>query len=183
MTKFENEPWKQSCLQVYTGNGKGKTTAALGLTLRAVGRGMRVYIGQFMKGSEYGELEGVKMLGDRVHLEQFGSPHCIPLRDEPKPADIALAEDGLDRSRKALLSGEYTVVILDEICVAQHFGLIKEKDLLDLVDSRPKDVELICTGRYASKALIDRADLVSEVIDVKHPYDTIKLSARDGIER
>ena len=87
MTSFENQPWKQSCLQVYTGDGKGKTTAALGLALRAAGRGMKVFIGQFMKGSEYGELEGVKMLRGLVELEQFGSPECIPLRDEPDPAE------------------------------------------------------------------------------------------------
>ncbi len=183
MTKIECVPWPRACLQVYTGEGKGKTTAAFGLALRAAGRGINVYIGQFMKKSEYGELLGASMLEDRVKVEQFGTVTCIPWKDEPDPENIRLAQAGLERSKEVLLSRAYPIVILDEINVATYFKLIEEADLLSLVDSRPSDVELICTGRYAPEALIDRAELVTEMKAVKHPYDTIKLSARDGIER
>jgi cob(I)alamin adenosyltransferase len=183
MTKLGYEPWPRACLQVYTGNGKGKTTAAFGLALRAAGRGLSVFIGQFMKQSDYGELYGAGMLGENIVLEQFGAPECIPWRKDPDQRDIDLAQQGLKRSRKVLKSGDYQIVILDEIQVAVYFGLIDEADFLALVDDRPPEVELVCTGRYASKALIERADLVTEMVAVKHPYDTIKLLARDGIER
>jgi cob(I)alamin adenosyltransferase len=175
--------WPRACLQVYTGNGKGKTTAALGLALRAAGRGLRVFIGQFMKGSEYGELEGVRLLRGLVELEQYGSPACIPLRDTPRPEDVALARAGLERCRESLAGGRYRIVILDEINVAVHFGLVPLADVLALVDGRPADVELVCTGRYARPELVERADLVTEMRDVRHYYDTIGLAARDGIER
>jgi cob(I)alamin adenosyltransferase len=170
-------------VQVYTGNGKGKTTAAFGLALRAAGRGLRVYIGQFMKGSEYGELKGAAMLGGLVTVEQHGSAECIPLRDPPDDKDVALARAGLERCREALASGDYRIVVLDEACVAVRFKLIGEADLMALVDARPADVELVFTGRYAPQSLIERADLVTEMNDVKHYYDTEKLLARDGIER
>jgi cob(I)alamin adenosyltransferase len=183
MTGEKNKPWPRACLQVYTGDGKGKTTAAFGLAVRAAGRGLKVYIGQFMKGSEYGELEGAAMLGGLVTVEQFGSPKCIPRRDEPHSEDVELARAGLDRAREALANGDYQIVILDEINVAVYFHLIEEADLLELVDTKPPDVELICTGRYATQALLARADLVTEMKAIKHPYDTIKLNARDGIER
>ncbi|MCP4675516.1 MAG: cob(I)yrinic acid a,c-diamide adenosyltransferase [Deltaproteobacteria bacterium] len=183
MNELNCTPWPRACLQVYTGTGKGKTTAALGLSVRAAGRGMKVFIGQFMKGSEYGELKGIPMLGDLVHVEQFGSPECIPLREEPAPRDTALARKGLERIREVIGSRDYQIVVLDEVNVAVHFKLIDEVDLLALVDARPPDVEIICTGRYAPETLIERADLVTEMRAVKHPYDTTGLLARDGIER
>jgi cob(I)alamin adenosyltransferase len=183
MTEFTNQPWPRGCVQVYTGNGKGKTTAAFGLALRAAGRGLKTYVGQLMKGSDYGELVGASMLDGLVAVEQLGSPECIPLRDEPDPRDVELAREGLERCREAMLSGEYRIVIVDEGCVAVRFKLIAEIDLLSLVDDRPDDVELIITGRYAPEALIERADLVTEMTDVKHYFDTEKLLARDGIER
>jgi cob(I)alamin adenosyltransferase len=183
MTKLGYEPWPRACLQVYTGNGKGKTTAAFGLALRAAGRGMSVFIGQFMKQSDYGELYGAGMLGDNIVLEQFGAPECIPWRKDPDQRDIDLARAGLVRAREILNSGNYQIVILDEIQVAVYFGLIAEADFMSLIDERPAEVELICTGRYAPEWLIERADLVTEMVAVKHPYDTIQLMARDGIER
>jgi cob(I)alamin adenosyltransferase len=157
MAPTKNEAWPRGCLQVYTGDGKGKTTAAFGLALRAAGRGMRVFIGQFMKGSEYGELEGAAMLGGLVTVEQLGSAECIPLRETPAAEDVELARRGLERCRAALESGDYRIVVLDEACVAVHFKLITEDDLLALVDARPADVELIVTGRYAPQSLLDRA--------------------------
>ena len=168
MTKLGCEPWPRACLQVYTGNGKGKTTAAFGLALRAAGRGMSVFIGQFMKQSEYGELYGAGMLGKNIVLEQFGAPECIPWRKEPDQRDIDLAQQGLRRAREVLESAEYQIVILDEIQVAVYFGLIEEADFMSLVDARPDHVELVCTGRYAPEWLIERADLVSEIREIKH---------------
>ncbi|MCP4603239.1 MAG: cob(I)yrinic acid a,c-diamide adenosyltransferase [Proteobacteria bacterium] len=183
MAKLECEPWPRACLQVYTGEGKGKTTAAFGLALRAAGRGLRVFIGQFMKKSLYGELFGAELTGDLITVEQFGSPKCIPLRKEPDEKNIELAQNGLERSREVISSLDYPIVVLDEINVAVYFKLIKEADVLEIVDARPPNVEIICTGRYAPKALIERADLVTEMQAVKHPFDTIGLNARDGIER
>ena len=183
MKRLDFDPWPQACLQVYTGNGKGKTTAAFGLALRAAGRGVKVFIGQFMKGSEYGELFGAGMLGGLVDVEQFGSPSCIPLRDDPAERDVALAKSGLERCRQVLIAGEHKIVVLDEINVAIHFKLLEEADVLTLIDSRHSDVELICTGRWAPESLLERADLVTEMREVKHPFNTSGLAARDGIER
>ena len=183
MPEISNEPWTKGCLQVYTGNGKGKTTAAFGLALRAAGRGLPVFIGQFMKGYEYGEIFAVRRFSDLVAVEQFGSPTCIPWKEAPAEVDVKLAAAGLGRCREILRNAKHKIVVLDEICVAVHFRLIDEADLLDLVDSRPHGVELICTGRYAPKALIERADLVTEMKEIRHPFNTEKLLARDGIER
>lgn len=183
MDKLGLAPWPRGCLQVYTGDGKGKTTAAFGLALRAIGRGLRVYIGQFMKGVEYGELWAAEVLKDQLIIEQFGSPECIPYREKPAGIDLELAHKGLTRAREILISSEYDIVVMDEINVAAYYHLITEVELLELVDSRPFAVELICTGRYAPRSLIDRADIVTEMCVVKHPYETEELPARDGIER
>lgn len=183
MSEIENRPWPRGCVQVYTGNGKGKTTAAFGLALRAAGRGMRTFVGQLMKGSEYGELAGAAMLGGLVTVEQLGSPECIPLREQPHARDVEAARVGLERCREAMLSGDYRIVIVDEGCVAVHFKLVSEDELLSLVDARPDEVELIVTGRWAPESLIARADLVTEMNNVKHYFDSAQLAARDGIER
>jgi cob(I)alamin adenosyltransferase len=183
MSEIFSEPWTKGCLQVYTGHGKGKTTAAFGLALRAAGRGLPVFIGQFMKGYEYGETVAVRRFSDLVTLEQFGSATCIPWKEAPGEVDVKLAAAGLGRCREILKQAKHRIVVLDEICVAVHFRLFDEADLLDLVDLRPDGVELVCTGRYAPKALIERADLVTEMKEIRHPFNTEKLSARDGIER
>jgi cob(I)alamin adenosyltransferase len=178
-----NQPWPRGCVQVYTGDGKGKTTAAFGLALRAAGRGMRVWVGQLMKGLAYGELAGAEMLKGLVSVEQHGSPECIPWRDEPRAEDVERARKGLDACKRALRSGEHRIVVLDEACVALGFGLIEERDLLELIELRPPEVELVLTGRGAPQAVIDRADLVTEMRELKHPYAEQGLEARDGIER
>ena len=183
MPEISSEPWTRGCLQVYTGDGKGKTTAAFGLALRAAGRGLPVFIGQFMKGYEYGEIFAVRRFSGLVTVEQFGSETCIPWKEAPAEVDVKLAAAGLGRCREILELAKHKIVVLDEISVAVHFRLIEEADLLDLVDSRPHGVELVCTGRYAPKALIERADLVTEMKEIRHPFNTEKLSARDGIER
>ncbi|MGD2103580.1 MAG: cob(I)yrinic acid a,c-diamide adenosyltransferase [Anaerolineae bacterium] len=167
-------------VQLYTGDGKGKTTAALGLALRAAGRGLHTYIGQFMKGQRYGEIDALQ---DHVYitLEQYGDPRCIR-REEVTAEHVAQAHDGLDRARSAMLSGDYDLVVLDEINVAIWFGLLTTEEVLHFLDQKPEHVELVLTGRRAPQVLIDRADLVTEMRDVKHYYDR-GVEARVGIER
>ncbi|HUT78302.1 MAG TPA: cob(I)yrinic acid a,c-diamide adenosyltransferase [Polyangia bacterium] len=174
--------WPRAGVQIYTGDGKGKTTAAFGLALRAAGHGLRVYIGQFMKRYPYGELAALARLGDDVVVEQLGSAECLPLRAEPAAADVELARRGLALASAALRSAEFAVVILDEACVAVRFGLLSEADLLALLEERPAGVELVLTGRWATPALVERADLVTEMREIKHPF-AAGWPARDGIER
>ena len=166
-------------VQIYTGDGKGKTTAALGLVLRAVASGMRVYIGQFAKGRETGELV---ILADRfpeVTAEQFGSPSFV--KGEPTPQDVQKAVVGLLRVKTAMLSGEYDLVVADEAATACSVGLLRADSLLDLLDNRPEEVELVVTGRNADERLIEKADLVTEMVAVKHYFDA-GVPARQGIE-
>ena len=138
-------------IQVYTGDGKGKTTAALGLALRAAGHNMRTYIGQFLKGRDYGELESVKRLAPYVTLEQYGLDAWVHVGNvTPEQRQAALA--GLEKARLALLSGEHDIVILDEVNVALHFDVLDEAEVLDLIESKPAHVELILTGRRAPQA-------------------------------
>ena len=156
-------------LEVYTGDGKGKTTAALGLALRATGHGWNVLVIQFMKGSpDYGEIvaaKGVKGLT----VVQTGLPTFVE-KGNPGPEDLAEAQRGLTLAREALASNKYRMVILDEINVAVDYCLVRLDDALALIDACPETVELVFTGRGAKPAVIDRADLVSEVKEVKHPY-------------
>ncbi|MDY0062828.1 MAG: cob(I)yrinic acid a,c-diamide adenosyltransferase [Myxococcota bacterium] len=174
--------WPLAGVQIYTGDGKGKTTAAFGLLLRAVGHGLGVFVGQFMKSYPYGELAGAQLLGERVVIEQLGSPECLPWREQPAAVDVDLARAGLRRCRERMRSGEYALVVLDEALVAVHFRLLTEADLLAFLDERPPLVEVVLTGRWATPALVARADLVTELREVKHPY-TRGWPARDGIER
>ncbi|MEA3340138.1 MAG: cob(I)yrinic acid a,c-diamide adenosyltransferase [Chloroflexota bacterium] len=167
-------------VQIYTGDGKGKTTAALGLALRASGRGMRTYIGQFMKGQHYGELDALR---DNPHItiEQYGDVRCIH-REEVTSDHVAQAQLGLEQAREALLSGEYDIIVLDEVNVTVWFGLLDVEEVLAFLDEKPGHVEVILTGRRAPQELIERADLVTEMLPVKHYYEQGVL-ARKGIER
>lgn len=167
-------------IQVYTGDGKGKTTAALGLALRAAGHGLRTYIGQFMKGWPYGELEALRGF-PHITIEQYGNFRCIR-REEVTPEDVARARQGLERAREAMLSGQYDIVVLDEVNVAIWFGLLTVEEVLAFLDQRPDGVEVVMTGRRAPQELIDRADLVTEMREVKHYYQA-GVPARTGIER
>jgi cob(I)alamin adenosyltransferase len=166
-------------VHVYTGDGKGKTTAAFGLVLPAAGHGKRVFVGQFMKGQPYGEIAA---LADCpfVDVEQFGTLGCIR-RDEVSDEHVERARDGLDRARLALSGGGYDVVVLDEIDVAIWFGLLTVADALRIIDERPPQVELVLTGRRAPRQILERADLVTEMREVKHYYRRGVL-ARAGIE-
>jgi len=167
-------------IQVYTGDGKGKTTAALGLALRASGHGLRTYIGQFMKGQRYGELDALRD-HPYITIEQYGDVRCIR-REEVTPEHVAQAHRGLERAREAMLSGRYDLVVLDEVNVAIWFGLLDVEEVLALLDERPEGVELVLTGRRAPRELIARADLVTEMREVKHYYQQ-GVTARRGIER
>ncbi|BAT71097.1 cob(I)alamin adenosyltransferase [Thermosulfidibacter takaii ABI70S6] len=173
---------KEGYVQVYTGNGKGKTTAALGLTLRAVGAGLRVYIAQFLKGSEYSEVKCIKeRFSDLVDIEQFGTPRFVcsgSIGDE----DYELAKNALQKIEEALTSGKYDIVIMEEANVAAYLGLIGVDDILRMIEKKPKDVELVITGRYAPEEVIEKADLVTEMKEVKHYY-TKGVQARIGIEK
>ncbi len=165
---------------VYTGDGKGKTTAAFGLALRSWGRGRRVCIVQFMKcGEKYGEVRAVRGLAG-IELHQFGRKGYVT-KGKHKPEDVEMAKEALLFSGKALSSGEFDLVILDEACVAVDFGLIGLPELLSAIDARSPGTDVVVTGRNAPEALIAVADLVTEMRSVKHPYDTGK-KARIGIE-
>jgi cob(I)alamin adenosyltransferase len=167
-------------IQVYTGDGKGKTTAALGLSIRAAGHGLKTYIGQFMKGQHYGELTALRD-NPCITIEQYGDIECIR-RDQVTQKHMDQAEQGLIKARNAMLSGEYDLVVLDEINVTIWFGLLTAKQVLEFLDQRPESVEIILTGRNAPQEFIQYADLVSEIKEVKHYYNQGVL-ARDGIER
>ena len=167
-------------VQLYTGDGKGKTTAALGLAIRASGRGLRTYIGQFMKGQKYGELDALRG-NPYITVEQYGSPRCIH-REEVTSQHIDEAREGLERAREVMLSGDYDIIVLDEVNVAIWFGVLTTQDVLAFLDQRPADVEVVMTGRRAPQALIDRADLVTEMREIKHYYQQ-GVVARLGIER
>jgi len=169
-------------VQIYTGNGKGKTTAALGLALRAAGHGLRSYIGQFLKGQVYGELSAARKLKPLITIEQFGRKGFVHVTENPDEEDIRRAREGLEKCRRAMLSGRFTIVVLDEINVALHFRLVGEKDVHSLLDQKPAEVEVVLTGRYAPPSLLRRADLVTEMKEKKHYYAR-GVRARTGIEK
>ncbi len=173
--------WK-GYIQIYTGNGKGKTTAALGLAVRAAGHGFRTYIGQFMKGRKYGELNSLAKLSGLVVIKQFGRNAFVHVDKNPDPRDIAKAEEGLELCREAMLSQDFRLIILDEINTAVYFNLLHPKKVLQFMDDKPSGVELVLTGRYAPESFIQRADLVTEMKEIKHFYAG-GIEARDGIER
>lgn len=166
-------------VHVYTGSGKGKTTAALGLAIRAIGAGMKVYIGQFVKGMKYSELESLKTI-ENIKIEQHGLD-CF-INGDPTEDDIASAREGLEKVKSILQSGEYNLVILDEANIATFYELFSVDDLIDVVDSRAEDVEVVITGRKASEEIIEYADLVTEMKEIKHYYQQ-GVQAREGIEK
>ncbi|OFI01516.1 Cob(I)yrinic acid a,c-diamide adenosyltransferase [Clostridium acetireducens DSM 10703] len=165
-------------IQIYTGNGKGKTTAALGLSLRAVCAGKKVFFGQFIKGMDYSELLADMYLPN-FKLKQFGR-NCF-IKNNPIREDIDKAKIGLNICKKVLFSGEYDIVILDEINIAIYYNLLSVKEVIDVLKNKDKNTEVILTGRYAPKELIDIADLVTEMKEIKHYYKK-GVKARKGIE-
>jgi cob(I)alamin adenosyltransferase len=169
----------QGYVQVYTGDGKGKTTAALGLALRAAGAGLRVFFAQFVKGMDYSELHALERHSDLITLRQYGR-RCFIL-GEPEEEDRHSARMGLAEAKAEMLSGRYQVVVLDEASIAVFFELFSIDDLLDVVEARPTGVELVITGRRADERLLAAADLVTEMREIKHYYQK-GVTARKGIE-
>ncbi len=167
-------------VQVYTGDGKGKTTASLGLCVRAIGADKRVLIVQFLKKGDFSEIKGLGYFGSMVKVKQFGTGHFV--RGKPSRADIEIAEAGLEYVKTQMMSGSFHVIILDEINIAMDMGLLKVSDVLEFLSSRPDDVEVVLTGRYAPKEIVDVADLVTECRMIKH-YFTKGVKAREGIEK
>ena len=165
-------------IHVYTGNGKGKTTAALGLAVRASGAGLRVYFAQFIKGKCYSELIALKKFKN-IKVEQFGRG-CF-IKKKPLSKDVELAEKGLNRIETAIVGRKYDMIILDEVNVALKLGILKAERVLDLIKTAPKSLEIVLTGRGALKEVIREADLVSEIKEIKHYYNN-GIKARIGIE-
>jgi cob(I)alamin adenosyltransferase len=177
---LSNNPLETGLVQVYTGNGKGKTSAAFGLALRAVGRGLKVYVIQFIKGGfDYGELYVVDRLPN-IKLKAFGRGRFITEKP-PEKEDVKLAEEALTFAEEVVGNGEYDIVILDEINVALNLRLITLERVLKLIKNKPKYVELVLTGRYAHPEIIEIAHLVTEMKEVKHPFNK-GYQARKGIE-
>jgi cob(I)alamin adenosyltransferase len=170
----------QGYVQVYTGNGKGKTTASLGLALRAAGAGMKVYIAQFLKKGDYSEIKALERFSDLITIEQFGRGKFI--KGKPSPEDMAAGLRGLEKIDAMLTAGRFQVIIMEEANVAVMCGLFPASRLLDLIDKKPDDMELVLTGRGATPEIIERADLVTEMREVKHYYHK-GVQARVGIEK
>jgi len=168
-------------LQIYTGNGKGKTTAALGLALRAYGAGLKILFAQFVKGMEYSEIKALQKLSDRLDYRIYGRD-CF-IHKKPEQIDIEKAIKHFEEVRNILTPDcIYDLVILDELNIAAYFKLIPLDQIIEMVRNRPPHVELVITGRYAPEELISMADLVTEMKEVKHYYTEKDLQAREGIE-
>ena len=167
---------------VLTGNGKGKTTSALGMAMRAVGQGMKVVMLQFLKGTwHYGELEAAKRLEPDFAIHPLGSDFVHVNPDNPDPADVQTVRHAWDRCKETLFSGEYGMLILDEINNAIAYGLLPIDEVLEALERRPQKLHVVLTGREAHPRLLEIADLVTEVQEVKHPYRQ-GAAARKGIE-
>lgn len=171
---------KKGFVQVYTGDGKGKTTAAIGLSVRAAGAGLKVFIAQFIKAGDYSEIKALKKFSDHITIRQFGQGRFI--RGKPADEDIAAAQKGLNAIKSAVSSGEYDIVVLEEGNVAVTCGLLSVRDILDIIAMKPDGVELVITGRGAEPPVIEKADLVTEMKEIKHYYQK-GVQARIGIEK
>lgn len=167
-------------IQVYTGDGKGKTTASLGLALRSAGAGLKVWIGQFLKNGDFSEVKALQKFNNNIEHCQFGTPGFI--FGKPSEEDFKKARDGYKLALKALESGKYDVVILDEINTAYSINLLNISDLKKLCESKPRHTELIFTGRGANNSVFELADLVTEMKEIKH-YFKQGVKARIGIEK
>lgn len=170
----------KSMVHIYTGNGKGKTTSVFGLALRAVGAEKKVIIIQFVKGMEYSEIRAVKQHLPQIEIKQFGTG-CFIFKD-PSEKDFDEAERGFQVAKSAVSSGNYDIVILDELNIAIYYNLIDLEKVIDMILKRDEETEVIITGRYAHQKLIEIADLVTEMKEVKHYYQK-GVEARFGIEK
>ncbi|TDA64006.1 MAG: cob(I)yrinic acid a,c-diamide adenosyltransferase [Clostridia bacterium] len=173
-------PLNQGLIQVYTGNAKGKSTAAFGLAVRAAGHGLKVHIVQFMKTGDYGENKTLARLAPEIEVRAFGRKGFIH-RGGARAEDYELAVQALDYAREIMLSGRADVLILDEINNALYFGLLPLEAVLEFLAAKPPQIELVLTGRNAPREITERADLVTEMLEVKHPYQQ-GIGSRAGIE-
>ena len=172
---------KQGFVQIYTGNGKGKSTAAIGQAVRAAGFGLKTYIAQFMKEYPYNELISLKHLSEWILIEQFGGDEFVYKKELPGQEELDKAKRGLESAREKMLSSDFDIIILDEAIVAIYFKLIRTEELIEFIKIKPVGVELILTGRYCPEKLIELADLVTEMKEVKHYYQK-GITSRSGIE-
>jgi len=172
---------EQGFIQIYTGNGKGKTTAAIGQAVRAAGFGLKTYIAQFMKEYPYNELNSLRHLSEWITIDQFCGDEFVYKKKLPGKEELAKAKKGLQKATEKMLGGEYDLIILDEAIVAIYFKLIKTEELIEIIKLKPEKVELILTGRYCPDELIELADLVTEMKEVKHYYQK-GIKSRKGIE-
>ena len=168
-------------IQIYTGNGKGKSTAAIGQAVRAAGYGLKTYIAQFMKEYPYNELKSLEKLKNWITIEQFAGDDFVYRKELPNKIEMDKARRGLENAKSKMLSGKYDIIILDEVCVSIHFGLFNDEEILTFMKIKPDNVELILTGRYCPDKLLEAADLVTEMKVLKHYYLDGVL-ARKGIE-
>jgi len=167
-------------IHIYTGNGKGKTTAALGLAIRTVGAGGNVFIGQFLKSGDYSEINALKKMGDQVTVEHYGLGQFV--KGQPTSDDIEAGMKGYRRVTEVIEKGEFDLIILDEANIAVKYNIFSENDLLDLFEKKPDHVELVITGRDATPKVMERADMVIEMKEIKHYYHK-GVKARRGIEK
>ena len=172
---------KQGYIQIYTGNGKGKSTAAIGQAVRAAGYGLKTYIAQFMKEYPYNELNSLNFLNEWITIEQFGGDAFVYKKELPGENELAKAGRGLQTAMEKMLSREYDLIILDEALVAIYFKLFHVFEIVEFIKQKPENVELILTGRYCPEELIELADLVTEMNEIKHYYQKGVIS-RKGIE-
>jgi cob(I)alamin adenosyltransferase len=170
---------KKDYIQIYTRSGKGKTTAALGLAIRAAGCGMKILIAQFMKTRECSEIKALERFSDLITLKKYGQIRFI--KKKPVKKDIELAKKGIEEVKKMLASGQYDLVVLDEINIAEFFKLISIDEIIALIETKPKHVELVLTGRKTDPRIIEKADLVTEMREIKHYYSN-GIKARKVIE-
>jgi cob(I)alamin adenosyltransferase len=170
---------QKGLVHVYTGDGKGKTTAAIGLGIRAVGAGLRVHMIQFMKGRRYSEIDALEKIPGFT-VVQFGRDEFVS-KKKPEQIDIDLAQKGLAHAREILQKNTYDVVILDEINVALDYQLLSLADVLDLITKKPENMELVLTGRYAKPEVVQQADVASEILEIKHPFQK-GILCRKGID-
>jgi len=176
----EEQPKSKGLVIVITGDGKGKTTSAFGQALRAVGQGYHVLVVQFMKGRKYGEFKAAKEYLPNITVKLVGLDSFV-MRDNPAPIDVEMAQKGFAFVKKAIKSGKYNMVIMDELNVAMDFKLVDTKEVIEMIENRPPGVDLIMTGRNAPAEIINIADTVSEVKEIKHHY-AAGIKDRAGIE-
>lgn len=166
-------------IQVYTGNGKGKTTAAIGLSVRAAGAGKKVFFAQFVKGKVYSEIEAIHRFLPSITVKQYG--HECFIFNAPTQDDMTVARKGFDEISEIITSGQYDIVVLDEANIAIYYNLFTSDQLIDVLKQKPDETEIIITGRYAPLELVEFVDLVTEMQEIKHYYQR-GIEAREGIE-